>query len=75
MTPEKCEEAAAILNMSWGGTVNIDGGQRYCMYADDGSDTIWFNSDANASRLPVDRFGSVCASKFICNFVQNCCYL
>ena len=59
-TEEGCREAATYLSIPFSSSFSADGDHKYCLYADDGRNEIFFNTSPSPGNFPTSEYGSVC---------------
>lgn len=63
-TEDECKKAAAALSLNFAQMYNLAGDHRYCLFADDGRSTTYFNAagTAGAATPPNPAYASLCSA-------------
>ena len=59
-TEAECRQAAIDLSIQFASAWNGSGSHKYCIYADDGRNKIFFNSSPTPANTPSPKYGSIC---------------
>jgi len=61
---DKCKAAATKLGLKWGGTWSGKGDFPACFHAEDGRNTVFFNTNQNPGRTNLNqRYAAICKEK------------